>query len=223
MKKQFTIFLILFFILGLMPTNFIKTVGAQTDLGLISYWDFEDKDNINAGLISDKTGNYNGQNITGTWISDGHDGGAINFPNCTTEYSNQCGMSANSVSSVSNFSFLFRLKSNGENNGRSIVSSHGFHINIIDQDSLLFLGDGMIGGSNGVTITTSNLNTWNHFALIYNEDGYYFYLNGSLNKFISILPRNIPIKQFFFDVDNVQFDDIKFYNKIGRASCRERV
>src|SRR3989344_3680511 len=181
----------------------------------ISYWNFNDENAVNGGVITDSAGQYTAQNKNGSWISNGFSGGAINFRCSNGTY----GMISNSLPPLSNFSVLYRLKL-GAFGSQTLNSSFGFNVSLQQSgdgmnDSINVLGDGMSGS--GITKQFSSNGTWEHLAFVYNNDGYYYYRNGVFTAYTAGLGRSFPSGQWTFGAagvcnTDIQMDEIKIYN-----------
>ena len=190
-------------------------VQASSVPSPISYWNFNDENAVNGGVITDSAGQYTAQNKNGSWISNGFSGGAINFRCSNGTY----GMISNSLPPLSNFSVLYRLKL-GAFGSQTLNSSFGFNVSLQQSgdgmnDSINVLGDGMSGS--GITKQFSSNGTWEHLAFVYNNDGYYYYRNGVFTAYTAGLGRSFPSGQWTFGAagvcnTDIQMDEIKIYN-----------
>ncbi|MBI2050860.1 MAG: trypsin-like peptidase domain-containing protein [Parcubacteria group bacterium] len=222
MQKQFTIYFILIFILGLTSLNFIQKVKASDIPVPIAYWNLNDQDAINAGLASDQMGNYNMQIVDGTWDSNAYDGGSVVFSCMKTDY-NACGAKiSNALPELSKFTILYRVKLKGPINNtlrRIVDSTGGFHT-YFDGNSIMISGNGM---KNSIDEPISVSENWYHFAVVYdNADGYYFYKNGNLAEYSTTSGNKISSGIWSFgygggvqgdaSANIIQLDEIKIYD-----------
>src|SRR3989344_395858 len=170
-------------------------VQASSVPSPISYWNFNDENAVNGGVITDSAGQYTAQNKNGSWISNGFSGGAINFRCSNGTY----GMISNSLPPLSNFSVLYRLKL-GAFGSQTLNSSFGFNVSLQQSgdgmnDSINVLGDGMSGS--GITKQFSS--------------------NGIFSAYAGCLGRSFPSGQWTFGAagvcnTDIQMDEIKIYN-----------
>ena len=174
-----------FLLIGIVAMSFLgvaSSLKAQAVPEPIAYWNFNNGAEVNAGLISDITGEYNSVNNNGTWISNGYDGGAISFICKGDNFT--CSMKTPGLSVIGNYTLLFRMKVGDISNvnySRVIFSAYESHAYIYGG----LAGD--VNERNKITtaqmgnFTVSSDNNWHHYAFIWGHDGkHYFYKDGIL-------------------------------------------
>lgn len=196
---------------------------AQTALNPIAYWNFNNGAEVNAGLISDTTGNYNSVNNNANWISSGFDGGGIRF-DCTGA-NIACGGVKTPVLATSNVvTLLFRMKVGD-------VSSAKFSRVIFSAyESHAYIYGGLAGQSNEINkITTAQMgnfavsddNNWHHYAFVWGGDGkHYLYKDGVLAGYATGPAIRNTSSAFEFgrggDLSSpvIELDEIKIYDQV---------
>ena len=230
MKKQFTILLILIFILELSPINFItKEAKASNIPSPIAYWNFDNEGTINAGLITDIMGNYDAQVYHPHWTSNGYKGGGLIFDEQNDTYDdNKYGIETSNFPKRNNYTVLYRIKIGDMTNAssdRHIQSTPGSH-----SCGIKLYGDtpespGSPNDINGIDINyigykpIGSSDNWYHFAFVFGEDGYYYYKDGVLNGYAPGYSQ-VQAGNFYFGYGGwgekkatpIQLDEIKIYD-----------
>lgn len=221
MKKQLTILLILTFVLGLASINFTKNSEAQTELGLIAYWDLN-QDSIDT--IIDKMGSYNGENEGGIPTDTGYSGSAMIF-NFYRDNSMIYGggIMTSNLPAMDKFTVSYRIKIDNlpqdANEFRILASGGSFYSELTG--SILTYGI-VNNGANNLNISSLNNGAWHNFIFVYDGQKLKFYQDGSLAK-SSYASGSIKSDNWKFGatswgphsthiVSDVQLDEIKIYN-----------
>lgn len=221
MRRQYFLLIAIFVISFWGFTPNIKAQMSEPK----AYWNFNNGTEINASFVSDATGQYSGENNNGTWISNGYNGGGIEFSCFGDNYA--CSIKTPSIPTNNSYTLLFRMKigdiSNADN-GREIFSAFESHAYIYggaaqNENEINQITTAQMGN-----FSISNDSNWHHYAFIWGTDGkHYFYKDGVLVGYANGPGIRSVSSQFIFGVagspiaPNIQLDEIKIYDQVLTA------
>lgn len=186
----------------------------------ILWLDFNNQSEVTAGLVKDRQGNYNAQNVKATWMSDGHEGGGISFSN----YSSY-GLKIGNMPELSEFTETFRMKADGTSDAVAstiIFYNNNTHTAYINGE----MGAAVSGG--GLSKSVGVDQGWHHYAVSYSYGGknITLYADGQVKGYA--VAANIGrtsagewLLGYISDsgtTNNVAVDDLKIYDRVLSAA-----
>jgi len=180
-------------------------------------WDFNSQNDVTSGLIADKVGSYNAQNINALWTSDGYDGGGLNLSN----YSSGNGFKVGNVPALSQMSVMFRMKTDG------LTNATGLSILVNNWNFTVQYKNGVISSgipSGGLEKLVPVDQNWHNYTITYDGKNVTLYVDGVVKGYATgantgaTMAGDWTFGQTDTGVRNqISIDDFRIFNQVLNA------